>query len=112
FYRLNVFPIEIPPLRERRADIPQLVMFFLSRFSRSLGKRITDVAPETMQHLSAYEWPGNVRELQNVIERAVVLCEGLVLEIDRDLLPLAATGHASELATRSASADAAQADEL
>jgi formate hydrogenlyase transcriptional activator len=113
FYRLNVFPIEVPPLRERRADIPQLVMFFLSRFSRSLGKRITDVAPETMQHLSAYEWPGNVRELQNVIERAVVLCEGLVLEIERDLLPLTATtGHASEPATRSAGADAAQANEL
>ena len=109
FYRLNVFPIEVPPLRERRADIPQLVMFFLSRFSRSLGKRITDVAPETMQHLSAYEWPGNIRELQNVIERAVVLCEGLVLEIDRDLPPLTATtAHASEPATRSASTDAAQ----
>src|SRR5216110_1370441 len=73
FYRLNVFPIAIPPLRERRADIPQLVMFFLSRFSRSLGKQISAVAPETMQHLCAYEWPGNVRELQNVIERAVVL---------------------------------------
>src|SRR6266436_3148387 len=100
FYRLNVFPIEVPPLRERRADIPQLVMFFLSRFSRSLGKRIPDVSPETMQHLSAYEWPGNVRELQNVIERAVVLCEGPVLEIDRDLLPLTATtAHASEPAT-------------
>jgi formate hydrogenlyase transcriptional activator len=113
FYRLNVFPIEVPPLRERRADIQQLVMFFLSRFSRSLGKRIPDVAPETMQHLSAYEWPGNVRELQNVIERAVVLCEGPLLEIDRDLFPLAATtGHASEPATRSASAEAAQANEL
>src|SRR2546427_12665319 len=73
FYRLNVFPVEMPPLRERRADIPQLVMFFLSRFSRKLGKQISAVAPETIQHLCAYEWPGNVRELQNVIERAVVL---------------------------------------
>src|SRR5215475_12819989 len=71
FYRLNVFPIEVPPLRERRADIPQLVRFFLSRFSRSLGKRISEVTPDTLQRLSAYEWPGNVRELQNVIERAV-----------------------------------------
>ena len=86
FYRLNVFPIEVPPLRERRADIPDLIMFFLSRFSRNLGKRISTVAPETLQHLTAYEWPGNVRELQNVIERAVVLCEGPVLEIDRDLV--------------------------
>ncbi len=95
FYRLNVFPIEVPPLRERRADIPQLVTFFVSRFSRKLGKRARAVAPDTMQHLSAYDWPGNVRELQNVIERALVLCEGSVLEIDRDLVPpTAATGQA------------------
>src|SRR2546429_1002887 len=108
FYRLNVFPIAIPPLRERRADIPQLVMFFLSRFSRSLGKQISAVAPETMQHLCAYEWPGNVRELQNVIERAVVLCEGPVLEIDPDLVPLsAATSRASEPVARSGSGEAA-----
>ncbi len=113
FYRLNVFPIEVPPLRERRADIPQLVMFFLSRFSRNLGKRITAVAPETMQHLCAYEWPGNVRELQNVIERAVVLCEGPVLEIDPDLIPLsAAPSHASEPVTPSGSAEAPPANEL
>src|SRR5881296_1955434 len=112
FYRLNVFPIAIPPLRERRADIPQLVMFFLSRFSRSLGKQITAVAPETMQHLCAYEWPGNVRELQNVIERAVVLCEGPVLEIDPDLVPLsAATSRASEPVARSGSAEAAPPNE-
>jgi len=113
FYRLNVFPIEIPPLRERRADIPQLVMFFLSRFSRNLGKQISAVAPETMQHLSAYEWPGNVRELQNVIERAVVLCEGPVLEIDPDLVPLsAAPSRASEPMTPSGSAEARPANEV
>ena len=112
FYRLNVFPIEIPPLRERRADIPQLVMFFLSRFSRNLGKQISAVAPETMQHLRAYEWPGNVRELQNVIERAVVLCEGPVLEIDPDLVPLsAAPSRASEPMTPSGSAEARPANE-
>src|SRR5881296_2522116 len=112
FYRLNVFPIAIPPLRERRADIPQLVMVFLSRFSRSLGKQISAVAPETMQHLCAYEWPGNVRELQNVIERAVVLCEGPVLEIDPDLVPLsAATSRASEPVARSGSAEAAPPNE-
>jgi len=111
FYRLNVFPIEIPPLRERRADIPQLVMFFLSRFSRNLGKQISAVAPETMQHLRAYEWPGNVRELQNVIERAVVLCEGPVLEIDPDLIPLSAAGHAAEPVTPSGSAEFPPANE-
>ena len=97
FYRLNVFPIDVPPLRERRVDIPQLAMFFLSRFSRSLGKPIRTVAAETIARLSAYEWPGNIRELQNVIERAVVLGEGSVLEIDRDLVPVTpATGHISE----------------
>jgi formate hydrogenlyase transcriptional activator len=113
FYRLNVFPIDVPPLRERRADIPQLVMFFLSRFSRKLGKQISAVAPETMQHLSAYEWPGNVRELQNVIERAVVLCEERVLEIDPDLLPLqAATSRASEPLVPLGSAKAPPANEL
>ena len=113
FYRLNVFPIEVPPLRGRRADIPQLVMFFLSRFSRDLGKHIDAVAPETMQHLSAYDWPGNVRELQNVIERAVVLCEGPVLEIDPDLVPLSgATSHASEPVAPAGGAEAPPANEL
>ncbi len=112
FYRLNVFPIEIPPLRERRADIPQLVISFLSRFSRNLGKQISAVAPETMEHLSAYEWPGNVRELQNVIERAVVLCEGPVLEIDPDLVLLsAAKSRASEPITPSGSAEPRPANE-
>jgi len=113
FYRLNVFPIEVPPLRERRADIPQLVMFFVSRFSRNLGKRITTLTPDAMQRLSAYEWPGNVRELQNVIERAVVLCEGPVLEIDPDLAPLsAATSHGSQPVMPSGSADGPAANEL
>src|SRR5438105_6143053 len=112
FYRLHVFPIQVPPLRARRADIPHLVMFFLSRFSRNLGKRIKAVAPETLQHLTAYEWPGNVRELQNVIERAVVLCEGPILEIDRDIVPLsAATSRASEPVARSGSAEAAPPNE-
>jgi formate hydrogenlyase transcriptional activator len=106
FYRLNVFPIEVPPLRERREDIPQLVTFFLSRFARKLGKQINAVAPEAKERLAAYEWPGNVRELQNVIERAVVLSEGPVLEID--LAPLtAATGQVRGPATPSGIAEAA-----
>jgi len=88
FYRLNVFPLEVPPLRERRADIPLLVAFFLSRFSKRFDKRVDMVSPETMERLTSYGWPGNIRELQNVIERAVVLSRGPVLELDRDLLPL------------------------
>ncbi|MGE5848982.1 MAG: sigma 54-interacting transcriptional regulator, partial [Candidatus Methylomirabilota bacterium] len=73
YYRLNVFPLEIPPLRERRSDIPQLVMFFLSRFAKRYGKKAEAMSRETMDRLVSYPWPGNVRELQNIIERAVVL---------------------------------------
>jgi transcriptional regulator with GAF, ATPase, and Fis domain len=87
YYRLNVFPIDVPPLRERRSDIPQLAMFFLSSLSKRFGKRIDAVSEETMERLVAYPWPGNIRELQNVIERAVVLSPGPVLELDRDLIP-------------------------
>ncbi len=85
FYRLNVFPLEVPPLRERRSDIPQLVMFFLSHFARRFDKQIEAVPQETMDRLANYPWPGNIRELQNIIERAAVLSQGTVLELDRDL---------------------------
>jgi formate hydrogenlyase transcriptional activator len=87
YYRLNVFPLEVPSLRERRADIPQLAMFFLARFAKKFGKRMDRVSLETMNRLTAYPWPGNIRELQNIIERAVILSPGPVLELDRDLLP-------------------------
>src|SRR5438128_8275072 len=73
YYRLNVFPISVPPLRARREDIPALVMHFVESFSRRMGKQIEHVRPETMSALSAYDWPGNIRELQNLIERAVIL---------------------------------------
>jgi predicted ATPase/transcriptional regulator with GAF, ATPase, and Fis domain/tRNA A-37 threonylcarbamoyl transferase component Bud32 len=91
FYRLNVFPIQVPPLRERRSDIPQLVMFFFSRFSKKLGKKIEAVPQGIMDLLSTYAWPGNIRELQNLIERAVVLSQGPVLRLDRTLLPAVTT---------------------
>lgn len=87
FYRLNVFPVEVPPLRERSSDIPQLAMFFLARYSKKLGKEIQGISPQTLERLSAYAWPGNVRELQNVIERAVILSRGSVLELEPDLIP-------------------------
>jgi formate hydrogenlyase transcriptional activator len=83
---LNVFPLEVPPLRERRADIPQLAMFFLSRYSRNLGKRMEGISAAATQRFESYSWPGNVRELQNVIERAVILSPGPLLEIDTDLI--------------------------
>jgi len=86
FYRLNVFPLESPPLRERKADIPLLVNFFLSRFGKKLGKEVRGVAQKSMDSLIGYRWPGNIRELQNVIERAVVLARGPVVQVDDSML--------------------------
>jgi len=82
FYRLNVFPIAVPPLRARADDVPVLVEYLVERFAKSAGKRITRIEQRTMALLQAYDWPGNVRELQNVIERAVVLSEGETFSID------------------------------
>jgi len=87
YYRLNVLPIVVPPLRERRADISLLTTFFVERFARQFGKQITGISQETMEILSRYDWPGNIRELQNVIERAVVLSRTPVLRLGKDLLP-------------------------
>jgi formate hydrogenlyase transcriptional activator len=82
YYRLNVFPIRIPPLRERPEDIPVLVAYLVERYAQSAGKRIRHIGKKTQELFQAYDWPGNVRELQNVIERAVVLCEGETFSID------------------------------
>jgi formate hydrogenlyase transcriptional activator len=90
FYRLNVFPLELPPLRERRSDIPQLVAFSVSRFSKRFGKKIDGVSRESMDNLVNYPWPGNIRELQNVIERAIIVSSDPILRLDRDLMPVAA----------------------
>jgi transcriptional regulator with GAF, ATPase, and Fis domain len=79
YYRLNVFPIQLPPLRERTEDIPALVTHSIERVARRIGKRIERIPPETMSALCAYEWPGNIRELQNLIERAVILANDGVL---------------------------------
>jgi formate hydrogenlyase transcriptional activator len=86
YYRLNVFPLEVPPLRERRSDISQLAMFFVSRYSRNLGKKIDGISETATERLNTYSWPGNIRELQNVIERALILSHGAVLELDADLI--------------------------
>jgi formate hydrogenlyase transcriptional activator len=96
FYRLNVFPIELPPLRERRSDIPQLVAFCLSQFSKRLGKNIDGVSQESMENLLNYPWPGNIRELQNVIERAIIVSADPTLRLDRDLMPVAAAAKGME----------------
>ncbi|HEX6615005.1 MAG TPA: sigma 54-interacting transcriptional regulator [Gemmatimonadales bacterium] len=86
FYRLNVFPLELPPLRDRRADIPQLAMFFLSYYARKLGKHMEGISRDAMERLQRYDWPGNVRELQNVIERAVILSPSPVLGAEPELV--------------------------
>jgi formate hydrogenlyase transcriptional activator len=94
FYRLHVFPIDIPPLRERCEDIPLLVEYFIDRYARKAGKNIRGVNKRTLQLLESYPWPGNIRELQNVIERSVILCDSEIFSIDESWLPqqsLAAT---------------------
>jgi transcriptional regulator with GAF, ATPase, and Fis domain len=88
FYRLNVFPIRVPPLRERPSDIPLLVRHFLAQFQRKLAKPLKMVTPESLARLERYSWPGNIRELQNVIERACVLSPGPVVEVLDELRPL------------------------
>ena len=86
FYRLNVFPIEIPALRERVDDIPLLVEYLVERYAKKAGKRIRRIKKKTLELFQAYDWPGNVRELQNVVERAVILCEGDTFSIDETWL--------------------------
>jgi len=86
FYRLNVFPIAVPPLRDRPEDIPLLVEYFVGRYTNAAGKNIRRVAKDTLEVLKAYQWPGNIRELQNVVERAVILSEGDTFEVDESWL--------------------------
>src|SRR5579872_64256 len=88
FYRLNVFPIAVPPLRERAEDVPLLVEYFVGRFAKGSGKTIRNIGRQTLQKLRAYPWPGNIRELQNVVERAVILSESDTFEVDESWLKL------------------------
>src|SRR3989441_3162311 len=100
FYRLNVFPLEVPPLRNRASDIPQLAMFFLARCSKNLGKQMTGISQETLDRLGSYAWPGNVRELENVVERATILSPDSILEVEPGLLPASASGVVSARTSR------------
>jgi formate hydrogenlyase transcriptional activator len=86
FYRLNVFPVRAPSLRERKDDIPLLAKYFIERYARSTGKKIKNIDRKTLKLLQAYDWPGNIRELQNVIERSVILCHGETLSIDESCM--------------------------
>ena len=100
FYRLNVFPLDVPPLRKRASDIAQLAMFFLARCSKNLGKQMTGMSQDTLDRLASYSWPGNVRELENVVERAVILSPGSILEVEPGLLPVSASGVVNAPASR------------
>jgi formate hydrogenlyase transcriptional activator len=86
FYRLNVFPIEVPALRERREDIPLLVAYFIDRYARKAGKSIRSVNKKSLELLQSYPWPGNIRELQNVIERSVIVCDTENFSVDESWL--------------------------
>ena len=98
FYRLNVFPVHVPPLRDRRSDIHLLAKFFLGRFSMKFGKKVDVISQPTMGRLVSYAWPGNIRELENVIERAFVLSKGPVLELDYELESVPAISVSQETA--------------
>jgi PAS domain S-box-containing protein len=106
-YRLNVFPVRLPPLRERRDDIPLLVYFLLGKFAPRVGKPLDGVTPETMRRLQEYSWPGNVRELENVLERAVILTSGATLEIAPDVLTTLAAPPAVTAGAAPGTAEAA-----
>ena len=93
FYRLNVFPIEVPPLRQRKEDVPLLVEYFVDRYASQLGKKITGINKKSMDLLQSYDWPGNIRELQNVIERSVIICDSENLSIDESWLAKSSTTH-------------------
>jgi transcriptional regulator with GAF, ATPase, and Fis domain len=93
FYRLNVFPIEVPPLRKRKEDIPMLVEYFVKRYAEKAGKHICKIDNNTLEQCQSYAWPGNIRELQNIVERSVILCSGDTFSIERAWL-------ASQEATR------------
>lgn len=99
YYRLHVFPVQLPPLRERNDAIPLLTDYFVERFGRQIGKRVQGVSPEALTILQSYRWPGNIRELQNVIERAVILCRGAISVADLPATLLACDSDAQELGT-------------
>src|SRR5262249_17449730 len=86
FFRLNVFPLEMPPLRERTEDIPVLVDYFIDRYARKAGKTYKRISRRTLDHLKSYPWPGNVRELQNVIERSVIVSDTEEFTVDESWL--------------------------
>ena len=95
YYRLNIFPITLPPLRERKEDIPSLAYHFVSRYARKIGKTITDISPKVLKDLATYDWPGNIRELEHLLERSILLTSGSIIK-EIYLPPIAQKGTARE----------------
>jgi transcriptional regulator with GAF, ATPase, and Fis domain len=98
FYRLNVFPLQLPALRERIGDIPLLVEYLVERYARKAGKKLRNITKKTLDLFETYSWPGNVRELQNVVERAVILSEGETFSVDSSWLAAVPAGSVSTTA--------------
>jgi PAS domain S-box-containing protein len=104
FYRLNVFPVKLPPLRERAEDIPLLVQFFVQKYATKVGRQVSAIEGQTIERLLHYEWPGNIRELENIVERALILSSTPVLSIGEDVLPVPKRAATPAPATRAAAA--------
>src|SRR5207249_4616171 len=105
YYRLNVFPVHLPPLRERPEDISLLVHYFVARYAAKIGRQISRVPKEAMQRLVAYTWPGNIRELENVIERAVILSPGPDLVLESGMLPVTSASAPTNVTTPPGTSD-------
>lgn len=103
YYRLNVFPLTTPPLRDRIDDVPLLVHFLINKYAMKIGKKVSGISVPSMQRLQSYRWPGNIRELENVIERAIILADGDTLDIESDLLPSRAETESRDLTSNDAS---------
>ena len=110
YYRLNVFPVELPPLRERQEDIPLLAQFFVQKYAPRVGRRVEGIDSEAMRRLVEYSWPGNIRELENIVERALILNSAPMLHIDADVLPKTTLATANQQAAVAASANTGSAE--
>jgi len=105
FYRLRVFPIEMPPLRDRPEDVPALVRYFVDKHARRMNRTVQTIPAETLEHLVSYHWPGNIRELENLIERAVIVSPGPVLRVPLHEIKAGAEPSAESLTLRAAERD-------
>jgi len=95
YYRLNVFSIVLPPLRERRSDIPLIARYFLNKYAQSMNKNVTDFSPQALEMFAGYDWPGNIREVRNAVERAMVVAKGTQIQVDDLSFPFLSSSRPS-----------------